>query len=585
MADQEEIKEPNLIYKKDEWARKPWSSDHENTEYIPDWYWAQDGEDLKKIARECDVTAKYLSRFNWGTPENNWEKQANYYLKNYCKCVLLGKTYVFYGKPCFSGLWIPVEKGQGLSRSPTLLARRSPTAVKKNSCRDPNSSQCQVDKSVSCISHDKAEGKTVNVDIGERWPGIRDKVIGEFLEAQSWMMYLRKRSGTWFNGLRWTEETLMLDVQAGLTAEQKEKRIENLKRLPPVSVKTATISWDAKEKKTVPKPWELEAVAEHLRVLREARVIKRLVVRGYACAAGSFEHNMKLSKARAEWVIDKLKTRFGLLFKPLIPEVLLGCGETFSRQPIPWDRVAVIEVELKEPEKSEEAKDIEEIFRKADESAQKSGEGKEVKLISLCVQGIYCWTYTDMSYGTMTAKKGRRTTLKYANEQKSALGINPTDFDKIKKQASKFVDLFYDFLLEADPEACDKNSKTIGMLRAWVNGLQYIQEGQPKPPEKLELTPFDPSLTRTVPDPLVPLGYRTIGPFYELDPKEKGKGTWFDHNADPALKHHMNETQETEFSAVSLDINKQGTTRARELAEDFTHDLPPLIIHFNFDMP
>jgi hypothetical protein len=425
------------------------------------------------------------------------------------------------------------------------------------------------------------------------------------------MLFLMNRKATLSNGLHVDEWLLNLNLDVGLGIEAKEKRLEHLKRLPSelgVPGGAGMAPLDTKDKAVVgtdyrSMPWELDAVAEHLRILKNAGVIKRLLVRGYASAEGTREYNKRLSVARGKWLIETLETHFGLQFEPSIPVVIVGCGEFFSYRPIPWDREVVIEVEPKKSEKSKEAEEIQEVFKEAAEWAKKTEEEK--KLISekdptfVAGANSYLWVFTDLHLPSVSRKgegPGRRTTLIYRNKDKGAFGDTPDTFNKIKKQASRFVDVFYDCLVEQQLNLSKEQRENIGNIKKWVNSLPYIQEGGPIA-EGPYLTPlFDLRLVRSVFSPFLPpatggkgKGIATINILNYLDMTRREMETRYAHwypYLDEASKNDIDDLNKSAtYFSVGIATDRIATTRIIEEAKGFKHELPPLIIHFKKKMP
>ena len=613
MTDEKKITmpNPNYEYKRDKWVIKPFILARKvATDYTADWYWARDGESLSDIANQYNVTVPFLSRFNWGTEKQD---EVNYYLVNYCECVLRGDRYIFQGTPCLRGIWVPVKRKEIVGGKKTV-PRTSTDAWKTRSCEnDPSTSKnCSVETQVKCKTHDQAEGAKLSIAIGERWPGIGGEVFKGFQEAESWMLFLMNRKATLSNGLHVDEWLLNLNLDVGLGIEAKEKRLKHLKELPSgpaVPGGAVKVSLHTKDQAVIGSSnrsmtWELDAVAEHLRILKNAGVIKRLLIRGYASVEGTWEYNKRLSLARGKWLIETLETHFGLQFEPFIPVVIIGCGEFFSFRPIPWDREVVIEVEPKKPEKSKEAEEIQEVFKEAAEWAKKTEEEK--RLISekdptfVAGTNSYLWVFTDLHLPSVSRKHegpGRRTTLIYVNKDKGAFGDTPDTFNKIKKQASRFVDVFYDCLVEQQLNLSKEQRDKIGNVKKWINSLPYIQEGGPIA-EGPYLTPwFDLRLLRSVSSPpfLRPAldqpgnVIKTINVLNYLDMSRKKMETRYPHwypYLDNDSKNDINKLNESAtYFSVGIASDRFATTRIIEEGKDFKHELPPLIIHFRKKMP
>ena len=598
------VQVPASLYERKEWAKAQSHFEEWSKEYDKDWYWARDGDDLAKIAAVNGVTEKQLADFNWGTKR---PKEINWYLREYCGCVPSSdeSKFIFEGKPCLRGIWIPIKKKPaptdtgGGERGDSIVTLDTPV------CPSKTNSECPPP---TCKSNDKAAMLT-DVDLGKRWADLSD-LIKELLEAGSTSLWLNQ--SYIFPKKSVKKLTRELSLRVPISGGKGPSRARIHKTDPDSKDKVGTlavvfnsesvslpsswskkdekkddglaqeaspISWSDEEKRIMPRPYELESVAKHIEILKNAGAIARLVVRGYASAEGSLKHNKKLSEVRAKWVIDKLKTHFRLNFEPEIQVVVAGCGERFSKQNTPKDRVVVIEVESKEAAKSEEKepkKSTKELKRDLSLRVPIPGPPSLTK--------IRAWTYREHEFhnvddrildGSVNVPSASDITLpgsnKYPRQEKKKDWTRPTgdkpggtwkrrtalsmeinvtsatattveDAEYFRKEARRHLRLFSEVLAEVIPNF----SPDLSLFNKWIGGW----------------------------DPLFPGGNIPILHF-----SYKANGRLVPGNCIDMLDNEGS-------ASLEVNLNNQTKNEIRRLAnEGVKHDVPPLIVHFNVNEP
>ena len=313
-----------------DWKKKPYNPN--NLPGTPGQHLVKANENLKRIAAQYHMSWQKLTRYNWGT---SVPRKVNWYLRVCCKCHKRtpdGKNYVFTNSICPSKkklsewLWFPPVKQKTpppTPPTPTPTTRKKKNKINTPTCPHKEDDRCKLDWDEKNNEHPVCE-----------WPNlveIRDIKLGTgeeekqrlksmqhlenvYLSLNRYNIHRRKATGEYEEHPHEKISHLMFGVESastydmsGLQSKMKSKSNQAIKGA------SSGENWTGTE--PILKPDVLEGVAEYLREMHEARVLERVVVRGFADKqeCNSAGESLALSERRAQWVVDQLTNRFRLL--------------------------------------------------------------------------------------------------------------------------------------------------------------------------------------------------------------------------------------------------------------------------------
>ncbi|HUI54594.1 MAG TPA: hypothetical protein VLY04_06460 [Bryobacteraceae bacterium] len=326
--------------------------------YVPAWHVCApkaEDETLETIAQSTPCgTWQELVRYNWGlaTTDPHLCEYVNWYLQEYCGCRKVqgsdeepGPNYVFHPPlgpdetqrilvpvPAFR-LQLPALGGRG--PKPNTLTVDCPYISPPNCDRVPKPLNCY--KRPCDVTH---APPTISLA-----PQNASRVTSELQQIKSAIITLTQvRISEYNNGTyglkdradyKWQRDTLTVDLSTEKRSEKKKEPLFDPPKQSQRALDPSSYLDDESER-------ELQRLADLLGVLEQTGQLQKVIIRGYPDSDERLANGPDdLPLSRAKYIVDRLKSEYGLLKSAAVTVTTVGCTGYYCDE---HDHAAAVEI-------------------------------------------------------------------------------------------------------------------------------------------------------------------------------------------------------------------------------------------------